>query len=140
MPLPTVTLSEDDPDVSESTPRLVEIRDMVIQKEGERMTVDFRVINKHPRDNPVGGYIHIIAKRRDGTSPMGWAYPSVELQDGIPVHYRRGQLFLIQRFRPVQGAFHFDAVDEPPAAVKILIYDQIGKLILEREYEVDNEA
>ncbi|MBW2064536.1 MAG: hypothetical protein JRJ03_06335 [Deltaproteobacteria bacterium] len=117
---------------------LVDIKDMVIQKEGFRMTVNFRVVNLKEGENPVGGYVHIMAKSKDGTFPKEWTFPREDLQNGIPLSFRRGQLFLIQRFKPIRGIIDLNAEDEPPTAIKVMVYGQSGELLLEREYEVDN--
>jgi len=78
--------------------KIVDIKDMVIQKEGSKMTVNFKVVNVQPGETPAGGYIHIIARSKKSIPPKDWPYPEEKLQDGVPVNYRRGQLFLIQRF------------------------------------------
>jgi hypothetical protein len=54
------------------------------------------------------------------------------------VNFRRGQLFLIQRFKPVHGRFYLTSTSEPPTALRVLVYDQSGLLILEREFEVSH--
>ena len=116
----------------------VDIEDMVIQKEGGRMSVEFKLINKNPGETAVGGYIHLIAMGNDPNPPPEWTFPRVELEEGIPVNFRRGQLFLIQRFKPVQGNFYLTPNTESPTALKVLVYDQSGLLILEREFEVSH--
>ncbi|MBW2000183.1 MAG: hypothetical protein JRJ29_19765 [Deltaproteobacteria bacterium] len=117
---------------------LVDIKDMVIQKEGLRMTVNFRVVNLKEGENPVGGYVHIMAKSKDGTFPRKWTSPREDLENGIPLSFRRGQLFLIQRFKPIRGIIDLNPGDEPPTAIKVMVYGQSGELLLEREYEVGN--
>ncbi len=116
----------------------VDIEDMVIQKEGERMSVEFKLINKNPGETAVGGYIHLIAIGNDPNPPPEWTFPRVQLEEGIPVNFRRGQLFLIQRFKPVHGRFYLTPNSESPTALKVLVYDQSGLLILEREFEVSH--
>jgi len=117
---------------------LVDIKDMVIQKEGARMIVNFRVVNLQEGENPVGGYIHIMAQAKDGAFPTKWTFPREDLENGVPLSFRRGQLFLIQRFKPIQGTIDLDPEGEPPAAIKVMVYGQSGNLLLEREYEVGN--
>ena len=83
----------------------VDIKEMIIQKEGARMNVEFKLVNMNPGETAVGGYIHLIAMGNDPNPPPEWTFPRVQLEDGIPVNFRRGQLFLIQRFKPVHGRF-----------------------------------
>ena len=116
----------------------VDIQEMIIQKEGARMSVEFKLINMNPGETAVGGYIHLIAMGNDPNPPPEWTFPRVQLEEGLPVNYRRGQLFLIQRFKPVHGRFFLAPDSEPPTALKVLVYDQSGLLILEREFEVSH--
>jgi hypothetical protein len=139
---PTVITDAESPSV-ESEEELkpigaVDIEDMVIQKEGERMSVEFKLINMNPGETAVGGYIHLIAIGNDPNPPPEWTFPRVQLEEGIPINFRRGQLFLIQRFKPVQGRFYLTPNSESPTALKVLVYDQSGLLILEREFEVSH--
>ncbi len=116
----------------------VDIKEMMIQKEGARMSVEFKLVNMNPGETAVGGYIHLIAMGNDPNPPPEWTFPRVQLEEGIPVNFRRGQLFLIQRFKPVQGRFFLAPNSEPPTALKVLVYDQSGLLILEKEFEVSH--
>ncbi len=120
-----------------STP-VVDIKDVAIKKEGSEMKVNFRVVNLRELDNPIGGYIHLIAVGKDGHSPSAWTFPKEQLRDGIPVDFRRGQLFLIQRFKPIEGRFYLSSFSDPPSAVKVLVYNQTGILLLEKEFEVSD--
>lgn len=124
--------------VEKTVSSLVDIKDMVIQKEGSRMIVNFRVVNLQEGENPVGGYVHIMAKTEDGSFPTKWTFPRQDLENGLPLSFRRGQLFLIQRFKPIQGTITLDPQDEPPAAIRVMVYGQSGNLLLEREYDVGN--
>jgi hypothetical protein len=116
----------------------VDIKEMMIQKEGAKMNVEFKLVNLNPGETAVGGYIHMIAMGNDPNPPPEWTFPRVQLEEGIPVNFRRGQLFLIQRFKPVHGRFFLAPDSEPPTALKVLVYDQSGLLILEREFEVSH--
>ena len=121
-----------------SPPSVVDIKDMLIQTQGHRMTVDFKLVKQDPDETAIQGYIHMIALDSYDTPPPERTFPRVTLRDGTPVNFRRGQLFLIQRFKPVQGKFYLAPNLAPPTAVKVLVYDQSGELILEKTYEVSN--
>jgi hypothetical protein len=120
--------------------QIVDVRDVDIKKEGSELTVNFRVVNLRELDNPIGGYIHMIAVGKDGYSPSAWTFPNEELRDGVPTDFRRGQLFLIQRYKPIEGNFYLSANADPPSAVKVLVYNQTGILLLEKEFEVSNDS
>jgi hypothetical protein len=117
---------------------VVDIRDIVIQKEGTRMTVNFKLVNLNPGENAVGGYVHIIARNMRSRPPLEWSYPDEELKKGVPTNYRRGKPFLIQRFKPMNAKFMAGTISEMPSAIRVLVYDQSGVLVLEKEFEVND--
>lgn len=122
----------------DASTQVVDIKDVAIKKEGSELRVNFRVVNLRELDNPIGGYIHMIAVGKDGYSPSAWTFPNEKLRDGAPVDFRSGQLFLIQRFKPIEGNFYLSEYADPPSAVKVLVYNQTGILLLEKEFEVSD--
>ena len=122
----------------EITKKVIDVTDVGIQKQGTRMTVDFKLVNLNPGEDAVGGYIHIIARSNNTDSPREWNYPKGKLENGVPVNYRRGLLFLIQRFKPIQGKFNLTRSSESPSSITILVYNRSGSVILEKEFEVSN--
>jgi len=119
---------------------IVDIKDLVIQKDGSKMTVNFKLVNLQSEENAVGGYIHIIAKGKKGDARYEWAYPRVGVRDGVPENYRRGQLFLIQRFKLIYGKFNLKSGSEQPSSIRVLVYNQAGVLLLEEKFEVRNAS
>ena len=122
----------------EKLPKIVDIKDMVIQKDGSRMTLDFKLVNINPGENAVGGYIHVIATGKNSNPPLEWTYPKEKLQNSVPINFRRGLPFLIQRFKPYHRKFNSDSNNKLPTSIKVLVYNQSGKLILEKRFEVSN--
>ena len=118
----------------------VDIADMVIQREGSRLVVNFKLVNMHPEETAVGGYVHIIAINRQSDPPKEWSYPQEKLEDGKPANYRAGQIFLIHRFKQIQGKFNLGSSAESPSLIRFLVYDQPGALILEKDFEVRHAA
>lgn len=119
-------------------PVVVDTEDVVIQKEGSWMTVDFKLVNLQPGEKALGGYIHIIAESKKSNPPLLWTYPKEKLRNGYPVNFKRGELFIIKRFKPIRGRIDLDPRNSPPSNIKVLVYDQSGVLILEKEHEVSN--
>ncbi|MFH1349833.1 MAG: hypothetical protein ABII26_02745 [Pseudomonadota bacterium] len=114
----------------------INIKNMVIQREKSMMTVNFNLVNTKPDDDPASGYIHVVAMDRKVDPTREWVYPKVELQNGVPLNYRRGKPFLIKRFKPIQGEFILEPDSKTPSYIKVLVYDQTGNLILKEEFEV----
>ncbi|MFH1480395.1 MAG: hypothetical protein ABIG67_03955 [Pseudomonadota bacterium] len=125
-------------DEKRGTTRVVEIREMSIQKRGSTITILFKLHNNQPDDDPASGYIHIVAMD-NRTDPMKvWVYPKEELQNGLPINIQRGKPFLIKRFKPIKADVHLKQASEIPTAIKVLIYDRSGILLLEENFEVRN--
>jgi hypothetical protein len=124
----------------EESSDLVDVRDMVIEKDGPAMSVKFKLVNIKPGDEAVNGYIHILAMGEGADPPPERTYPQVKVQDGFPINFRRGQIFLIQRFKPYSITFDLLPNSETPIAVKVLAYNRAGELILEKEFEVTDES
>ena len=122
----------------EISKKVIDVTDVVIQKQGLRMTVNFKLVNMNPGEDAVGGYIHIIARNNKTDKPQEWTYPKQKLRNGRPVNFRRGLLFLIQRFKPIQGKINLTRGSESPSSVKVLVYNQSGEILLEKDFEVSN--
>ena len=114
----------------------VSIESLVIQKQGSRMLVSFRLANLQPGDNPVTGYLHILAKGTLSDPPKEWIYPQGKVVNGFPENYRHGQVFTIHRFKPIQGHFNLGPGSETPSSVRVLIYDPSGAILLQKDFEV----
>ncbi|HYQ60464.1 MAG TPA: hypothetical protein VEP29_05400, partial [Desulfatiglandales bacterium] len=119
-------------------PELVNIEDLAIQTQGSRMLVSFRLVNVQPGDSSVGGYLYILARGRQSDPPKEWAYPPGKTVNGFPENYRNGQVFTIERFKPIQGRFNLGQSLESPSSVRVLIYDQSGAIILQKDFEVSS--
>jgi hypothetical protein len=118
----------------------VDIKDAVIKKEGSGMVVDFKLVNTIPEQNAVEGYLHVIAMDATDNSPQEWGYARDKLENGLPVDYRLGQSFFIQRFKSYHRQFNMNSNSGLPKAIRILVYDRSGELILKKEFEVDNAS
>jgi len=118
---------------------LVTLSDLAIDREGSMMTINFKLSNAQPGET-IGGYIHILARKPDGAPLQDWTYPQEKLVNGVPENFKRGQLFLIQRFKPILGKFTFPPDSEWPTMIRVLVYDQAGSIMLDQSFEVSNES
>ena len=116
----------------------VTIEDLAIQKQGSRILVSFKLVNLQPGDGTVSGYLHILARGKPSDPPKEWAYPRGRVVNGFPENYRNGQVFTIHRLKPIQGRFNLGQSLESPSSVRVLIYDQSGAIILQKDFEVSS--
>lgn len=124
------------PTEKSTKPQLVDVTDMVIQKEGGSMSINLKLINIQPGEGAVGGYIHLIAMDKRSNPPKEWPYPQEKLEKSMPLNYRKGQIFLIQKFKQMNVRFQLGNHSESPSAIKVLVYDQAGEILLQKEMDV----
>jgi hypothetical protein len=118
----------------------IQVKDMLLEKEGAKLSVSFRLANTQPGDHPMTGYVHIIAENDKSDPPRFWIYPQQKLVKGLPENFRSGHAFSITRHKLIQGKIQIGSDSPHPLAVKVLIYDQAGTLIQERAFEVPQES
>ena len=104
------------------------------------MRVGFKLVNILEGEEAVAGYYHIIARGESFNPPENWIYPQQELANGLPVNFKRGKVFLIQRFKPIHWSFDVTPGEKSPSSIMVLVYDQAGDLILKKSFEVNNES
>ena len=119
---------------------VVDIKDLEIRREESMLKVNFKLVNMHQDEAPVSGYVHIIAMNKDTGPQQLWTYPKVALKNGLPVDYKRGQLFFIKRFKTIRGEYTLNSETEYPSTVKVIVYDHPGTLIFQKEFEVENAS
>jgi len=117
----------------------VDLQEIMIQEEPDGLTVKFNLAKVTPGETPISGYIHLIAEDKDSEPPRRWTYPYEELEDGVPVNHRHGLSFRIQRFRPISVKFELDPYRDQPSTLRILVYDQLGARLLDREFKIRKE-
>ena len=124
------------PEKVTKAPEVVDVTDMVIQKEGSGMSITLKIVNVQAGEGPVGGYIHLIASDKKSVPPKEWPYPLEKIEKSMPVNYRKGQIFLIQKFKQIRARLNLGTPSESPSSLKVLVYDQSGEIILEKEMDI----
>jgi hypothetical protein len=125
-----------EPEKPRQTVQRVDIRNMAVKKKGKAVRIRFDVVNTHPKEKTVGGYVHILARDVGSDPPKTLAYPKQTLREGSPVDYRSGQRFLIRRFKPMTGRIRLEHNGPSPPTIKVLVYGQDGTLALEKEFNL----
>ncbi|MFB0519928.1 MAG: hypothetical protein ACETWD_00680, partial [Desulfatiglandales bacterium] len=118
-----------------SLPKIVDIEEVNIRRDGATLYVTFRIINRQENEEPLGGYIFVLVSPKDSDPSEVWVYPSSSLKDGLPVNYRKGERFLIQRFKTITSRYTLSTSIDKPLILKILVYDRNGTLILKKLVE-----
>jgi hypothetical protein len=119
-----------------SSPVLVGIEELKVKRDRSTIDVTYKVVNRQLNEEPIGGYIFILASIRDSDRSEVWVYPSSPLKDGLPINYRRGQRFFIQRFKSMSSKYTLSRSTDKPLILEVLVYDRDGELILKKVVEV----
>ncbi len=129
-PMSTVSVTE------ASLPKIVDIEELSVNRDRSTINVNFRIVNKQLNEEPIGGYIFVLVRIKDSGQSEVWVYPSSPLKDGLPVDYRSGQRFLIQRYKTISSKYSISKSTNKPLILEIMVYDRNGKLILKKVVEV----
>jgi hypothetical protein len=111
---------------------IVDIEDIAIRRESGKLTVNFKLVKVKSGEDPVMGYIHILAIGQNSDEINERTYPQEKIQNEVPISSRQTSTFSIQRFKLVKHEFILDGSSEPPSSIKILVYDKSGMLLLEK--------
>lgn len=139
-PEPENNIREPEIPVETGSPKIVDIQDLVIQKQGSVIIVDFKLMNMQPNEKTLEGYTHIITESKYHNPSKLWSYPKEILKNGLPQNYKKGELFIIKRFKPINGRIDLGSSDDTPSIIRVLVYDHSGALILKKEFAVGNES
>lgn len=121
-----------------TAPQVVDVTDMVIQREGAGMSIGLKLVNIQAGEGPVGGYIHLVASDHKSAVPKEWSYPQEKIEKSMPVNYRKGQIFLIQKFKQIHARINLGSPAETPSSIKVLVYDHSGEIILQKEMDLSH--
>jgi hypothetical protein len=119
---------------SPASPSKVDIEDLSARRAKGKLVFSFKLVNRADDEHPLRGYVHVIAVDGASDPPQLWTYPKTALKDGLPLNFKLGHLFSIRRFREIQGECFLDPEDRAPTLLKILVYDDSGILITQREF------
>jgi hypothetical protein len=120
---------------------LVDVERMIIEREEGAVQVSFNLTNITEAEEPVSGYVHILAAGEENGSPWWEVYPRGKVaENGIPESYRMGQPFIIQRFKPIQGRFTAEPGRGLPESIRVVVYDDAGHLIYHEAFEVKHAS
>ena len=140
-PTPTKPVIQEEtferPDEAAPVGSLVEIKNLTTKKRGERLSVKFRLIKITPDRDQIKGYVFMIAANSESDPPQLWTYPRAALKNGKPINYKQGEFFKVRNYRIIQGKYFLDSETETPSFLKILVYDESGKLILKKEFSIE---
>jgi hypothetical protein len=105
-----------------------------LAEDREGFEFSFKLVNLI--DEPIAGNVAIVASLRPPHQPRFISFPSMKLEDGMPVKLRKSVGFSIRYFKYVSGkfAFQFSLAE----SFRVLVYDQEEHLILDRTVNAED--
>jgi len=119
--------------VPETGKPMVSVENLTFQRKNTRLTVFFKLAKTAGDAIPLRGYLHMIIVDKNVEPPQVRTFPHEVLKDGIPMNFKRGQLFVIKHFRVVRGKFFLGGTKQSPDAVRVFVYNNEGVLLLDKE-------
>jgi len=116
---------------------LVAIQGLRTKRSGERLSVNFRLDRIKPDGSQLSGHLFIIAANTACDPPRFWTRPRTDLENGVPVDYRRGQAFKVRNYRAIRETLIIDSAVVSPLLLSILAYDVTGELILDQAFAIE---
>ena len=104
--------------------------------DGEGFQLNFKLVNLI--DEPLAGNVAIIASLKPPYKPRFISFPSMKLEDGMPVKLRKSVGFSIRYFKYVTGRFAFPFSHSQ--SFRILVYNQEEHLILDSTVQAEDVA
>lgn len=117
----------------------VEIKNYSILKNENNVWVVFDIVNINSSDGPVSGYIFAILENEAIHKKEVIISPYSVLSSGRPVNPTNGQYFSISRFKHVKLKFVGNINLSRFNNVKILVYQEDKKLLLEKGFKINEK-
>jgi hypothetical protein len=131
-----VAAAPPDTNALEKEAAIVAVEDLVMEIKGDILLIHFKIVKLLSGDNSVGGYVHLAAKDEAGSIRPEWISPQLKWVDGFPEDFRQGQMFLIQRFKPIEGRLPLGEGPDAPTMLEILVYDDAGGIMLQKGFKI----
>jgi len=118
----------------------ISIRDFKVvtsESEPDIINFTFTVFNNTEDNRLVSGYIAMIAQNEDINPPICGASSMVEVKNGVPVDYRKGQFFAIKYSKPLKGCIKRPKGGVGFKEIVIFVYSIEGDISLKKSFKID---
>lgn len=105
-------------------------------EDGRVKRVSFDLVNNLDEGKEVEGYVVIIGE--GGSPTLLSVFPKkVEVKDGTPINYKKGDSFSIRRLKRIQGTLPFQNPVNGRWKVTVFVYSTDGTPSLKKEFILD---
>ena len=116
--------------------RIDEAKVSSLEEDRDGFRFGFKLVNLI--DEPIEGNVAIIVELRSPHQPRFVSFPSMKLNDGMPVKLRKSVGYSIRYFKEISGKFYFPF--SYSESFRVLIYDQDEELVLDSTFLAENVA
>ena len=100
------------------------------------MNINYTIINNDESHGVISGYTAVIAQNMDITPPIFKVVPEVGIRNGVPMNWRKGELFSIRYLKHMKFPMEKPKGDAVFREVVIFIYSPEGKLLLRNSFDI----
>jgi len=102
------------------------------------MEISLNIINNYEDHRPISGYIIMMAERNENDNPVYASFPAVDIKDGIPANFKKGQFFTIKYLKSVKGYIIKPQEEWQPEKITVFIYSDKGNILYEEPFELNS--
>jgi len=113
------------------------IKNVIILKKDNTLKINFHLFNLS-KTKKIKCYLHLIAFGKDTQTIRYLSDPAKKLHNGAPKDYKLSQTTVVRKYIVITREFPFKDIDTLINRLKVIIYNQSGSLILEKEFEIKN--
>lgn len=118
---------------------VLDVQRFTARKKGLDLKIRFRLVNIDPDNRAIRGYVVMIGINTQSDPPLYCTYPKLALKKGVPVNFEDGEYFKIRNYRTIRGRYSLEPGTSAPGFIKILAYDEAGRLIMKKEMPLDEK-
>ena len=129
------------PESEISVEQIVAIEKFTVTRDGSGgdLLVRFDIRNVSDKPGGVSGRIFTILKPDDKSRRDWLVVPTVKLDNGVPIQYKKGQYFSIAHFKPVKFRIENQAGPDFFKKASIYIFNENGDLMFESLIDITEE-
>ena len=113
------------------------IKNVIILKKDNTLKINFHLFNLS-KTKKIKCYLHLIAFGKDTQTIRYLSDPAKKLHNGAPKDYKLSQTTVVRKYIVITREFPCKDIDTLINRLKVIIYNQSGSLILEKEFEIKN--
>jgi hypothetical protein len=137
--VPENTLDGEIPSKSSQRYPLLDIDEFAIRRINLDLDfeVSFKLINRSRGIRKISGYIYFIAGNSEVVPVIYDSWPKVEILDGMPQDYKKGEKFSIRYMKNIKGRMRQPDIGPKFNRVDLIAFSEDGKVIMKKGFYIE---